>query len=394
MDLHLGETIKALRKRDNRTQENLAQALGITFQSVSRWETGLAYPDMELIPPIANYFGITIDELFGYECSRDKIIKDLLSRVEGYHYQYDGSDAWVDDCIALLREGLVQFPQNEQLLATLADVLWHAGWRRQDEWLYYNENGYMQHAYDRQKQNRYWTECMKICEYLADNAKNADNMHAAMEMLVMLCRNFGESEKAMQYANLLPSMSRCRELILCGAFEGKEEAAAVGTALLTMAGHFATQVVYGLVNNVHNYETDLPIEKIKGVIAVFNLLCEDGNFGIYNENLIELYLYLSRVQWEREYHDDAFCSLDKALDCARNYAAVCDGTAHFYGGALVKEVQFCVNEIPPHCVRTALPDSWPVWMNPDCSAVEQEIKADPRWSAWVERCKFERSNKP
>ena len=50
MTLQLGEKIRKLRKQYGRTQEALADALGITFQAVSRWESNLAYPDMELIP--------------------------------------------------------------------------------------------------------------------------------------------------------------------------------------------------------------------------------------------------------------------------------------------------------------------------------------------------------
>ena len=33
-----------------------------------------------------------------------------------------------------------------------------------------------------------------------------------------------------------------------------------------------------------------------------------------------------------------------------------------------------------------LPQDWPMWMNPDYSQVEKEIKADPRWDAWVKKC--------
>ena len=63
----LGERIKELRLRDGRTQEALAGKLGVTAQAISRWEKGICYPDMELVPSIANCFGVTIDELFGYE---------------------------------------------------------------------------------------------------------------------------------------------------------------------------------------------------------------------------------------------------------------------------------------------------------------------------------------
>ena len=56
MQLNIGTKIKELRRRDGRTQEALAEALGVTNQAVSRWESGGSYPDMEIVPAIANYF--------------------------------------------------------------------------------------------------------------------------------------------------------------------------------------------------------------------------------------------------------------------------------------------------------------------------------------------------
>ena len=70
MTVQLGSKIRELRKRDSRTQENLADALGVTCQAVSRWEQNATFPDMNLIPAIANYFGVTIDEMFGYANDR------------------------------------------------------------------------------------------------------------------------------------------------------------------------------------------------------------------------------------------------------------------------------------------------------------------------------------
>ena len=63
MNIKIGEKIKQLRQRDGRKQEDLANALGVTCQAISRWEANGGYPDMELIPAIANYFNVSIDEL-------------------------------------------------------------------------------------------------------------------------------------------------------------------------------------------------------------------------------------------------------------------------------------------------------------------------------------------
>ena len=66
-DISVGNNIARIRKERKLTQEDLASFLGVTKASVSKWETGQSYPDIELLPRIATYFGMSIDELVGYE---------------------------------------------------------------------------------------------------------------------------------------------------------------------------------------------------------------------------------------------------------------------------------------------------------------------------------------
>ena len=65
MKLNLGENIRTCRRQMDLTQEQLAERLGVSFQSVSRWENGSTYPDMELLPVLAGVFGVTVDHLLG-----------------------------------------------------------------------------------------------------------------------------------------------------------------------------------------------------------------------------------------------------------------------------------------------------------------------------------------
>jgi len=62
----IGDKIRLLRKNKNVTQTQLADALSVSSQSVSKWENHLSSPDITVLPVIARYFGITMDELFGY----------------------------------------------------------------------------------------------------------------------------------------------------------------------------------------------------------------------------------------------------------------------------------------------------------------------------------------
>ena len=72
MKIRISENIKRLRKDMRLTQEMLAEVLHISPQSISKWERGDAYPDISMLPSIANYFGVTVDALLG----NDKIIAE------------------------------------------------------------------------------------------------------------------------------------------------------------------------------------------------------------------------------------------------------------------------------------------------------------------------------
>lgn len=67
MNIRINEQIAFLRKHKGITQEELACELGVTNQSVSKWESGICCPDIQLLPSIARYFGVSIDELLGYK---------------------------------------------------------------------------------------------------------------------------------------------------------------------------------------------------------------------------------------------------------------------------------------------------------------------------------------
>lgn len=387
MKLTIGDKIKELRLRDARKQDELASAVGVTAQAVSRWEAGGSYPDMELIPGIANFFGISIDELFGYQNDRAEKIDAIVQKIDAYHIKGRSDDEWVDECLSLLRNGLAEFPQNERLMITLADTLTEAGWRRHHEWLYYDDEGYIRHNYDEHKKNPYWIEAIKLCETLKNSAQDYQTVTKAISILVLLYRNIGENEKAIACAERMPELNKSREVLLAGAGDGKEAAKYIGELLLKMADLFSEQVVYGLISDKNHFASDVAVQKIKGLIALWNLLCDDGNYGAYHGSLIKLYLYLSRLEWERGQHDDAFGSLDEALRHARALESLCDGKEHAYTAPLVSRVTY--KTTPCDRIAKTLPDDWPFWSIPDYGQVEKEIKADPRWEKWVKLCRAE-----
>ena len=173
--------------------------------------------------------------------------------------------------------------------------------------------------------------------------------------------------------------------MLAASADGKEEAKYLGDLLLKLAGQLTKHLIYALMANRAHYESDLAMEKIKGAIALFDLVCDDGNLGEYHDELIKLNLYLSRVQWERGDRDEAFVSLDEALRHARALERLSDGGVHFFTAPLVSFVQ--CRTAPWEGIAGTLPEDWPFWGMPECGPIETEIKADPRWGKWVRACK-------
>ena len=62
---NFGERLKKIRNDSHTTQDTLAEYLGVSYQAVSKWENSIAFPDITLVPAIANFFGVTADYLLG-----------------------------------------------------------------------------------------------------------------------------------------------------------------------------------------------------------------------------------------------------------------------------------------------------------------------------------------
>ena len=114
MQLNTGEKIKLLRKEKNISQEVLAQYLGVTFQAVSKWETGAALPDVATIPAIALFFGVSTDQLFDLHLLE---IERQVSEICDAAVKFRDSDPEQGEKI--LRDGLKKFPGNDILLNNL-----------------------------------------------------------------------------------------------------------------------------------------------------------------------------------------------------------------------------------------------------------------------------------
>lgn len=130
--LHLGENIVRLRRQEKMTQEELANLMGVSKSSVSKWETGATYPDIVFLPELANLFDVTLDELLGYEpqLSREQIRKiynelskemsegnrkEALQRYQDYLRRYQTCYPFLNQMAVLLLNHMSVYENKEEL---------------------------------------------------------------------------------------------------------------------------------------------------------------------------------------------------------------------------------------------------------------------------------------
>lgn len=119
--MNIGNKIRELRKQRGITQEQLAESIGISFQAVSKWENNIALPDITLVPVLASYFGVSMDELFDFNLNEIEHAVRIITE-KAYHYR-ESNPA---ESRRILEEGLKKYPENDILLNNLLYVLDHS----------------------------------------------------------------------------------------------------------------------------------------------------------------------------------------------------------------------------------------------------------------------------
>lgn len=182
--LYLGTNIKEYRLKKGFTQEQLAYELGVSSQTISRWENGTTYPDIVMLPIIAELFDTSIDNLMGYakECStaeREKFFKST-------------HELETHEKIKKHREMLTQYPNDTYLQFGLANLLY----------------GLVKKKDDFEIEQEIHMLCHRIL-----NSNLPDMQCGAKRLLALLSAKHGDIDAAMKYVNELPSVYCGREIM-------------------------------------------------------------------------------------------------------------------------------------------------------------------------------------
>ena len=342
MQFNIGQKIRELRRRDGRTQEALAEALGVTSQAISRWEANGGYPDMEMLPAIANYFHISIDELFGYNSDREEKIKSILDQAgrvrknQGFTLIKGYISEEFRECIDMLRTAANEFPNEPRILLRLADMLHLWGFNEQGVVANYNnEAGFLMYDTELHSTNAYWQEALTVYEKLLKSNPSAEEREMAIRGMVPLYCRMGKFKEAKELAEAQNSISICKEVLLPLATQGEEMMQYEGqriTALLLQLNLSISSAI--TAKNLGNSEYKCKITL--ALLHLFETVFEDGRCGAYHQAIGQLYMDL--VNYESHITKDfkkALEYFDKGFDNYKEYERINSEGDYSYTAPLV-----------------------------------------------------------
>ena len=202
----LGERIKELRKKNDLTQEKLADFLCVSYQAVSKWECGLSCPDLSLIVPLSRLLHVTTDELLG--AAPEEADRRYAQLQKEYDDTFRTGD--LDDRLRITEIAVREYPGDMKWLNNYAWDIWCVAVVEPDEELF------------RQQRER----VIKMFDTVIQNTEDDKVKAHAIEGIVQCLCGKGCKEEARRYVELFPEAQIAperKEKLLSNCLEGEEQ---------------------------------------------------------------------------------------------------------------------------------------------------------------------------
>ena len=255
---HIGLRIKSLRKRKYLTQEKLAEYLGVSFQAVSKWETGVASPDLSMIVPLARLLGCSTDELFGLVDSLEDPRKNELRTLYMETQRTGDLKARYD----LSSTAVKEYPGEFEFLC----------WLGVAEWMY---------AVDFCKENSsekkiHLEKSIECLLRVIEDCDDIEIRNNALHGIVMPLTWCGRREEAVTYAKQHPDPG----FLLLNCLTGEE-----------WTIHRQKLIDHKLNDLIMTLEWGRgSLKCLKAAEAIIKIIIDDGNYIFYHDKLMHIYI--------------------------------------------------------------------------------------------------------
>lgn len=251
--LKVGENILQKRKERGITQEELAEFMMVTKASVSKWETGQSHPDILLLPKLATFFNISVDELIGYDpdlssVQIQKFYIDLENRVTGA-----GMDSILEDIKIKIKQYYSCF-----------------------ELLYYMALFILNHcdlATDDVKKEEYLEYANNILKRVCEDSKNPLLKDQSLSLRAACLISLGKSEEALNILPFSDMLSISKDCLVASAYLKTKNENEVDQKLQVMIYKNVIDLITLLMmkSSLHDDDWVETLERVEDLIKTFNL---------------------------------------------------------------------------------------------------------------------------
>lgn len=304
MKIALGENLRSLRNRENITQEQLAEALEVSPQAVSRWENEATFPDISLLPIIANYFNVTTDYILGVDtCHKQGEIAKVIEADE--RLRYEGKTR---ESVEFLREKAKEFPSDSNILLRLACSLFSL----------YHQSGI---DFPEAEKREMAEEAVQLCKRALKYTNELPLISQCKQTMILNYVQLGERDRAKEIADTMPSMWCSREMMLPMTLTGKNALREYQESLTLFID--AIIITMGRIKGCENY-SDEQLAELAEVRERLILLLAGENPCWLNDRLFNMAMIQAKIQ-ARENSEKLRDTVQRLLKYARDYEARREG---------------------------------------------------------------------
>ncbi len=326
--IQIGAKIRLLRKKNDVTQDRLAEHLGVTPQAVSRWESGVCYPDMNVLPLIADYFSVSMDELLCYNNAQKE------AKVQAYHEELERllDRDRVTDALDLLREAMAEVPSDASLQLSMAQVL-----SLYADLIAESNRGERAEA----AIHAALSEAVSLCRHILSDCTD-DRMRDETKKTLcnIYAHQLGDVLQAQEIAAQLHSLSCSEEIITATMLTGDVAFAQAQKNLIL----FADNIWWHLYNLAcvpdiagERYSTEDKIAILEKGVALFSVIFDDTPL-FYADRLANSYRQLAMLHLSLGKNEAALAAFIKMADYAVRYDERPESTT--YASVIINAVSY------------------------------------------------------
>ena len=277
MEIMLEKCLRELLMKRKKTQSELAEYLSISTQAVSKWCRGENMPDIALLPRIASFLDVSVDELLGVgEIRKQEKIREYQER--SFKLARDGRP---DKCLEMWREAYSEFPNDMEVNEELMYALYRA------------DNG------------EHHDEALALGERILRESTDEGQRSSAIQILCLIHSIRGNMDKAKEYANMANAMHVSSNVLLSEIMKG-EEGIHQNMELMLECLSIITNAEDKLCPE-DNYEKCLQLHEFS--LKLLELFFDDGFYGVYalvaadrHQRLAKIYLSHRKDELKASWH--------------------------------------------------------------------------------------------